>query len=94
MISTDGAIHYSGCTMIAGRHKAFRGQQLLNRNMPIETVSPALGHTSTRTTETYYCRKDADSARLEILRAFEGGGKRSECKNPEIETKTQLTSYA
>lgn len=70
------------------------GQQLLNRNVSIETVSLALGHTSTRTTESYYCRKDADTARLEILRAFEGPAKGPSAKKPEIESKTQLTGYA
>lgn len=70
------------------------GQQLLNRNVAIETVSLALGHTSTRTTETYYCRKDADTARLEILRAFEGSAKGPSAENPEIESKAQLTGYA
>jgi len=46
------------------------GQVLLNRGVSIETVSLTLGHASTRTTETYYCRKDADSARSEVLQAF------------------------
>jgi len=48
------------------------GQILLNRGVGIESVSLALGHSSTLTTEKHYCRKSVDSARLEIVRAFEG----------------------
>jgi integrase len=48
------------------------GQILLDRGASIETVSVMLGHTSTLTTERHYCRKNADSARLEALRALQG----------------------
>ncbi|HUV61751.1 MAG TPA: tyrosine-type recombinase/integrase [Thermoplasmata archaeon] len=33
------------------------GQQLLDRGVSLESVSLALGHSSTLTTERYYCRK-------------------------------------
>lgn len=69
------------------------GQTLLDRKVPLETVSLALGHASTRTTETYYCRKDADSARLEILKAFEGPATGPSAENPLIERETDFTGY-
>jgi integrase/recombinase XerD len=47
------------------------GQMLLDRGVNIETVSVMLGHNSTRTTEAHYCRKTADSARLEVIRAMQ-----------------------
>jgi integrase len=70
------------------------GQNLLNRGVPLETVSLALGHSSTLTTERYYCRKDADTARLEILRAFERPAPGPIVNPPMIERKTELTGYA
>jgi integrase len=69
------------------------GQVLLNRGVSIETVSLTLGHASTRTTETYYCRKDADSARSEVLRALAGTQNGPSAKNPLIERRELITGY-
>jgi len=69
------------------------GQNLLNRNVPIESVSIVLGHSSTRTTEKYYCRKDADSARAEILEAFGESAICPSAKTPLIETRDVITGY-
>jgi hypothetical protein len=52
-----------------------------------------LGHASTVTTEKYYCRKDADSARLEVLKAFEESVVRPSFNTPRIDGKTELTGY-
>ena len=70
------------------------GQNLLNRGVALETVSLALGHSSTLTTERYYCRKDADTARREILRAFERSAPGPNVNSPLIERKGDLTGYA
>ncbi len=48
------------------------GQTLINRGVGIESVSLALGHSSTITTEKHQCGKSVDSARLEMVRAFAG----------------------
>jgi len=70
------------------------GQNLLDRNVSVESVSVMLGHSSTMTTERYYCRKDADLARLEVLRAFEKSEKASSLNTPLIDRKDDLTGYA
>ena len=77
------------------RHSLRRtyGQNLLNRGVPIETVSLALGHSSTLTTEKHYCRKDADLARLEIVKAYEDSARPS-VNPPVIDRKEQLPGYA
>jgi integrase len=69
------------------------GQNLLNRGVALESVSLAPGHSSTLTTEKHYCRKNADSARLEIVRAFEKSTPPS-VNSPMIDRKKQLPGYA
>lgn len=46
------------------------------------------------TTERYDCREDADTARLEILRAFERPASGPTVNSPLIERKDDLTGYA
>lgn len=70
------------------------GQNLLNRNVSVESVSVMLGHSNTMTTERYYCRKDADLARLEVIRAFERSEKAPSFNPPLIDRKDEYTGYA
>jgi len=70
------------------------GQNLLNRGASIETVSIALGHSSTVTTEKHYCRKDADLARLEILKAYERSANESDGQFKPLERERYLPGYA
>ena len=49
---------------------------------------------SARTTETYYCRKDADSARLEVVRAFEKSDSVPIVNPPLTDRKETLPGYA
>jgi integrase len=70
------------------------GQNLLNRGVGIESVSVALGHSSTLTTEKHYCRKDADSARLEIAQAYQRSENVSFTRNARIERNENLAGYA
>jgi len=70
------------------------GQTLLDRGVPLETVSVMLGHSSTTTTERHYCRKDANSAMLEVNRAFERSMTSPSVNPPLIDRKNQLPGYA
>jgi integrase len=69
------------------------GQVRLNRGVSIETVSPIVGHASTRATETYYCRKDADSAKSEVLQAFTEVRNGPSAEKPLIEKRELITGY-
>jgi len=46
------------------------------------------------TTERYYCLKDADLARLEVLRAFERLEEAPSFNPPLIDRKDDLAGYA
>jgi len=70
------------------------GQTLLDRGVPLETVSIMLGHSSTTTTERHYCRKDTNSAMLEVNRAFERSMTSPSVNPPLIERKNELPGYA
>jgi len=60
----------------------------------VESVSLLLGHSSIRTTEKYYCREDADLARLEVLRAFGESEKAPSFNTPLIDRRSDSTGYA
>jgi len=68
------------------------GQMLLNRGVNIETVSVMLGHSSTQTTEKHYCRKTADSARLEVIRAMQSP--MPTVNSPKLTANRNLAGYA
>jgi len=70
------------------------GQNLLNRGVQLATVSLMLGHNSTLTTEKHYCRKDPDSARLEVVNAFAESRNVPKVNPPVIEIKECLPGYA
>lgn len=44
------------------------GQYLINKGASVDTVSVLMGHASTKTTETYYCRKEQSAAIAEARR--------------------------
>lgn len=70
------------------------GQNLLNRGVQLATVSLMLGHSSTLTTEKHYCRKDPDSARLEVVNAFADSRNLPTVNTPTIDRKEFLPGYA
>lgn len=47
------------------------GQGCIDEGMPVETVSLLLGHATSKTTESYYCRKRQDAA-IREAQAFLG----------------------
>ena len=69
------------------------GQTLLDRGVPLETVSVMLGHASTTTTERHYCRKDANSAMLEVNRAFERSTTSPSVNSALIDRQNPLPGY-
>jgi len=69
------------------------GQNLLNRGVQLPTVSLMLGHSSTITTEKHYCRKDPDSARLEVIQAFAESRTVPSVNPPMIDRKESLPGY-
>jgi len=76
------------------------GQLLLDRGATIDAVSKSMGHSSTKTTETYYCRKSDAMVRDEIDRAWSSvnpsdrSRKVNSGKNDLIETEKYLSGYA
>jgi len=76
------------------------GQLLLDRGVPIDAVSKSMGHSTSKTTETYYCRKSDAMVREEIDRAWgpvnasDNSRKFNSGKNDLIETEKYLSGYA
>jgi integrase/recombinase XerD len=76
------------------------GQLSLDKGMSIDAVSKSMGHSSTKTTETYYCRKSDAMVRAEIDRAWGSGDSSDKArkinsgKNDLIETERYLSGYA
>jgi len=72
----------------------FRGSYLM-ASKAVERVNQQginRSHTSTLTTEKHYCRKNADSARLEIVRAFQESTPPS-VNPPMIDRRERLPGY-
>jgi len=59
----------------------------------IESVPLLLGHSSTRTTESHYCRKREDSAIKEVLEIFNPEKSRV-AEEPLIENEKYMSGYA
>jgi integrase len=70
------------------------GQTLLNRGVPLESVSLALGHASTLTTEKHYARRDPRLAGREIADAFARPRTGPSLNTPLIDKKIDYTGYA
>lgn len=70
------------------------GQTLLDRGVPLETVSVMLGHSSTTTTERHYCQENTTSAMLEVNRVFERPSVSPSVNPPLIDRKNVLPGYA
>jgi len=71
------------------------GQNLIDQGATIETVSVLLGHSTTKTTETYYARKKQDAAILEATRIWDQKPPNApSAKTPLIEPEKYLSGYA
>lgn len=75
------------------------GQLLLDRGASIDAVSKSMGHSSSKTTEVFYCRKSDAMVREEIDRAWarinpsEKARKINSGKNDLIESERYLSGY-
>lgn len=70
------------------------GQHNIDQGVPLDAVSRMLGHRTTKTTETYYCRRTNESAVLETQKAWERQIKPMEPNTPLIEKQSSITGYA
>lgn len=69
------------------------GQTCLDMGTNVESVSLLLGHSSTRTTESHYCRRREDTAIKEVLELFDSEKSRV-AEKPLIENERYLSGYA
>lgn len=69
------------------------GQTCLDMGTNVESVSLLLGHSSTRTTESHYCRRREDTAIREVLELFDPEKSRI-AQKPLIENEKYLSGYA
>jgi integrase/recombinase XerD len=69
------------------------GQTCLDMGTNVESVSLLLGHSSTRTTESHYCRRREDTAIKEVLELFDPEKSRI-AEKPLIEREKYLSGYA
>jgi integrase/recombinase XerD len=75
------------------------GQMNVNMGVPIDSVSRMMGHSSTKTTEKYYCRKTTESAISDAQKVWGNAPKSQEVarlkkvNTPLIENRFDLTGY-
>lgn len=75
------------------------GQKNVDMDVPIDSVSRMMGHSTTKTTEKYYCRKTTESAISEAQKVWGNAPKPDEVassnkvKNPLIDEKFSITGY-
>ena len=67
------------------------GQNLIDQGASVESVSILLGHSTTKTTETYYARKRQDAAILEVNGIW---SQSQNAVNKLIENRKYLSGYA
>jgi integrase len=73
------------------------GQVSIDTGVPLDAVSRMLGHATTKTTETYYCRKTSDAAIAEAQQIWNGQlqiPQLPKVNSPQIENKKWLPGYA
>jgi integrase/recombinase XerD len=69
------------------------GQLSIDQGLNIESVSVIMGHSITKTTETYYCRKRQDTAIREAQEAWKSVLNNPGAISPKIELKNYLPGY-
>jgi len=70
------------------------GQLAIDQELGLETVSVLMGHNTTKTTGTYYCRKRQETAIKEAKGKFRSVESVSDFNLPEIGSKYGVSGYA
>lgn len=72
------------------------GQTGIDQGVPIDAISRMLGHSSTKTTEKYYCRRSNEAAIAEARKVWGTQPLEPQKKgiSPQIEKNNWLTGYA
>jgi integrase/recombinase XerD len=70
------------------------GQKAIDDGLDLDAVSVLMGHSTTKTTETYYCRKRPETAIREAQTFWMQGIGHPGAKTPKIEFKNEVTGYA
>lgn len=69
------------------------GQKAIDEGLTIESVSVLMGHNTTKTTETYYCRKRHEKAIMEAQNLWMKDKSCPGVNNPKIGIKNEVTGY-
>lgn len=70
------------------------GQKAIDEGLELETVSVLMGHNTTKTTETYYCRKRPETAIREAQNIWMQQKSYPGAKTPKIDFRNEVTGYA
>jgi integrase/recombinase XerD len=70
------------------------GQKAIDEGLDLDAVSVLMGHNTTKTTETYYCRKRQETAIREAQDIWTQSSGNPGVKTPKIESKFEVTGYA
>ncbi|MDD1767144.1 MAG: hypothetical protein LUQ27_01065, partial [Methanomassiliicoccales archaeon] len=70
------------------------GQKAIDEGLNLDAVSILMGHKTTKTTETYYCRKRPETAIREAQTIWMQGNSHPGAKTPKIDFKNEVTGYA
>lgn len=69
------------------------GQMAIDKGLNLDSVSVLMGHSNTKTTEAYYCRKRPDVAIREAKEVFKAKISYPDVKTPKIESRFEVTGY-
>jgi integrase/recombinase XerD len=70
------------------------GQKAIDDGLNVESVSVLMGHHTTKTTETYYCRKTTETAIREAQTIWMQRSSHPGAKTPKIDFRNEVSGYA
>lgn len=100
-LSTNGTIELKsivekevGCKFDFRMCRRTYAQKVIDEDLPPDSLSLIMGHSSTKTTETYYARKRNESAIRDVQKIWKQGSSIPSAKTSKIELKNEVTGYA